>query len=50
MKNILYNLKENFKRYDFKIATILLCLSPLISFWSIEMLQGGNIFKLNIIK
>ena len=48
MKNILYNLKENFKRYDFKIATILLCLSPLISFWSIEMLQGGNIFKLNI--
>lgn len=47
MRNMLYNLNEDIKKDDFKIVVTLLCLSPLISFWSIEMLQGGNLFELH---
>lgn len=39
-------IRNNFKKYNFRIALILLCLSPILSFGIVEMLQGGNIFKL----
>ncbi len=42
------SIRDKFKKYDFRIALTLLCLSPIISFGIIEMLQEGNIFKLKI--
>ncbi len=41
-------IKEKFKKHDYKIALILLFLSPIISFGMVEMLQDGNMFLLNI--